>query len=58
MERLCMWPIASSQLVDVTCLITAQLNSLHTQFVCASIGYIHSVYEINIKGGVITVITD
>ena len=58
MERLCMWPIANSQLVDVTCLIKEQLNWLNTQFVCAWIGHVHSVYVINIKRATITVFVD
>ena len=56
MERLSMWPIANSQLRDVTCLITEQLNCSHTQFACAWNGHIHSVYVRNIKGAIITAI--
>ena len=44
------------QLVDVICLITKQLNWSHTQFVCASIGHVHSVYVGNIKEVIIIVI--
>ena len=56
MERLCMWSLANSGLADVTCLITKQLNWSHIEFVCAWIGHVHSVYVINIKETIITVI--
>ena len=56
MERLCMWPIANSQLLDVTCLITQKLNWWHKQFVCAWIGHVHSVYMTNVKIALIAVI--
>ena len=56
MDRLCMWPFANSQLVDVICSITEQLNWSHTQFVCAWTGHAHSVYVRNIKEAVIAVI--
>ena len=56
MDRLCMWPFADSQLVEVTCLITEQLNWSDTQFVCAWIDHVHSVYVRNIKEAIITVI--
>ena len=55
MERLFMWPIANSELVDVTCLITEQLNWSHTQLVCVLMGHVHSAYVRNTKE-VITVI--
>ena len=42
--------------MDVTCLITEQLNWSHTQFVCALIGHVHSVCLINIKEAIITVV--
>ena len=53
-----MWPIANSQLVDVACLITQQLNCSHRQFVCAWIGHVHSMYVTNKKRAIITVITN
>ena len=58
MERLCMWPFANYELVDVTNLITEQLNWSHTHFVCAWIGHIQSVSVRNIKEAIITVITN
>ena len=42
-------------IVDVTYLVTQQLNWSHTQFVCAWIGHVDSVYVINIKEAIITV---
>ena len=56
MERLFMWPIANSQLVDVTCLITEQLNLSHTQLVCVWMGHVYSVYVRNTKEVIITLI--
>ena len=44
-------------IVDLTYLITEQLNWSHTQFLCAWIGHVHSAYMRNIKEAVITVIT-
>ena len=44
-------------IVDVTYLITEQLNWSHTQFLCAWIGHVHSAYMRNIKEAIITVIT-
>ena len=52
-----MRPIANSQLVDVICLITQQLNCSHTQFVCPWIGHVHSMFVTKKKGATITVIT-
>ena len=51
-----MWPFSNSELVDVTCLIKEQLDSSHTQFACAWIGHVRSVYVRNIKEAIITVI--
>ena len=56
MERLSMWPFANYELVDVTNLITEQLNWSHIQFLCAWIGHIQSVSVRNIKETIITVI--
>ena len=41
-----MWPIVSFQFVNVTCLITKQLNWSHTKFLCPLIGHVHKcVYQ-------------
>ena len=55
-----MWPFANSQVRDVTCLITMQLNWSHTLSVYALIGHVHSMYVtvINLKRAIITVITN
>ena len=39
--------------VDVSYLITEQLNWSHTQFVCAWIGHVHSVDMRNIKEAIV-----